>query len=244
MGKGKDPAFLWYPGDYLAGTAEYSFEEKGAYVELLMKQFEHGGALSEDRIKRILREKYSLIWSVICEKFKQDENGNWFNERLEKERVKRKNFTSSRRKNLEGKKEDHMEPHMDTHIEEHTESRMENENRIEDKDFKYHLKSVEKNLDDLDDRLDSALNEIYLDQQRIKWQHVNFDFEVNAFREKVRGSPDHYARHDSGGIRLALQSQLRNAKHKGNGISKTGREQAVNSRREGFAKRHSSDAGN
>lgn len=74
---------------------------------------------------------------------------------------------------------------------------------------------VESKIDyDINNKLNSALDEIYLEGQKIKWQHIEFDFEVNSFKEKVRGSPDHYQNHDSGGIRLAFQSQLRNAKKK------------------------------
>jgi len=35
----KDPAFLFYPNDYIGGTMGMTFEEKGAYIELLMLQF-------------------------------------------------------------------------------------------------------------------------------------------------------------------------------------------------------------
>jgi uncharacterized protein YdaU (DUF1376 family) len=99
----KDPAFLWYPGDYLAGTTELNFEEKGAYVELLNKQFEHGGPMSIDKIKRILRDSFDRVWPALVDKFRTDEAGNFFNQRLEDERLKRKNFTESRRNNRKPK---------------------------------------------------------------------------------------------------------------------------------------------
>jgi hypothetical protein len=38
----KDPAFLFYPNDYIGGTMGMTFEEKGAYMELLMLQFNRG----------------------------------------------------------------------------------------------------------------------------------------------------------------------------------------------------------
>lgn len=38
----KDPAFLFYPNDWLGGTMGMTFEEKGAYLELLMLQFNRG----------------------------------------------------------------------------------------------------------------------------------------------------------------------------------------------------------
>jgi hypothetical protein len=40
--KGKDPAFLFYPNDWIGGTMGMTFEEKGAYMELLMMQFNRG----------------------------------------------------------------------------------------------------------------------------------------------------------------------------------------------------------
>lgn len=35
----KDPAFLFYPGDWLGGTMGMSLTQKGAYFHLLMVQF-------------------------------------------------------------------------------------------------------------------------------------------------------------------------------------------------------------
>lgn len=260
MGKSKDPALLWYPGDYIAGTMEYSFEEKGAYMEILMMQFKNGGPLSEDKIKRILREKYGSIWSVICEKFRMDDKGQWFNERLEVERNKRQNFTESRRNNL---KKPHKESHMVTHMQPHTEPRMENGNAIENENEKKVIKEVPENSDvttaadiltpetfkafsvpreTIDERLQSALDELYIDSEKTKWSHVDFSFELETFRNKVRGSPDHYRNHDTSGIRLAFQSQLRNAKHKKNGSSKTRKQQNTSDLVAGFAARHGSDA--
>jgi hypothetical protein len=69
-------------------------------------------------------------------------------------------------------------------------------------------------------KLKESLNEIYIDQQRPKWSHIDFDFELNSFLEKVRGSPDDYLTRDNSGIKLAFQYQLRNAKKKINGSGK------------------------
>jgi uncharacterized protein YdaU (DUF1376 family) len=35
----KDPAFLFYPTDWLGGTMGMTFEQKGAYMNFLMLQF-------------------------------------------------------------------------------------------------------------------------------------------------------------------------------------------------------------
>jgi hypothetical protein len=73
---------------------------------------------------------------------------------------------------------------------------------------------------DLEKKLTVALDELYIDQEKLKWKEIDFDFELTAFQNKVRGSPDHYRNHDTGGIRLALQSQLRNAKPKKHAANK------------------------
>lgn len=58
------------------------------------------------------------------------------------------------------------------------------------------------------------LDEIYLDQQKHKWPHLDFAYQLETFIEKVRGSPEFYYKHSDGGIRLAFQKQLREAKAK------------------------------
>ena len=97
----KDPAFLFYPNDYLGGTLGLTFEEKGAYIEILMMQFNRGH-MTKDMICHMLGQRMDMIWSKIAEKFKIDENGCYYNERLEYEQNKRKTFTESRRNNVKG----------------------------------------------------------------------------------------------------------------------------------------------
>lgn len=100
----KDPAFLWYPGDWLGGTMTFSRSHKGAYMDLLMAQFNNGHMGLQD-IKTILGESdFNEMWeSKLKKKFKIDENGLFYNEKLENEIVRRKRFTDSRHENLKGK---------------------------------------------------------------------------------------------------------------------------------------------
>ena len=119
----KDPAFLFYPNDYLGGTMGMTFEEKGAYIELLMVQFNRGHMTSH-----MIGQTVGHVWDNIKDKFQQDENGLWYNERLDVEKFKRKKYTESRRNNLSGnnqytKKGDDINGHMTSH--------MDNENRNE-----------------------------------------------------------------------------------------------------------------
>jgi uncharacterized protein YdaU (DUF1376 family) len=122
----KDPAFLFYPNDYLGGTMGMTFEEKGAYIELLMLQFNRGHMTSH-----MIGQTVGQIWDKIQDKFIKDENGKYYNVRLEEEQNKRKTFTESRRNNILGsnqytKKTGHKIGHMTSH--------MENENVIENID--------------------------------------------------------------------------------------------------------------
>jgi hypothetical protein len=88
-------------------------------------------------------------------------------------------------------------------------------------------------------KLKESLNEIYIDQQRPKWAHIDFDFELNSFLEKVRGSPDDYLTRDNSGIKLAFQYQLRNAKPKGkNGKPANKATEHANSLLEGYKRRN------
>ena len=118
-----DPAFLFYPSDFLVGVMFMSDEQVGKYIRLLCTQHQKGH-LTEEQIRRVIGE----VDEEIMSKFKVDERGLYYNARMEKEVDKRVKYTESRRRNLEGGKshkgadmvshmEDHMDPHMLSHIE-------------------------------------------------------------------------------------------------------------------------------
>ena len=117
----KDPAFLFYPNDYIGGTLGMTFEQKGAYIELLMTQFNRGHMTSH-MIGQVLGQSYGQVWETIKDKFQVDDNGSYYNERLEIEQNKRKAYTQSRRNNRDGvnqhtNKEDIKVGHMTSHME-------------------------------------------------------------------------------------------------------------------------------
>jgi uncharacterized protein YdaU (DUF1376 family) len=126
----KDPAFLFYPNDYLGGTLGMTFEEKGAYMELLMLQFNRGHMTFH-----MIGQTVGQLWDNIKDKFTQDENGLYYNIRLEEEKNKRKRFTESRRNNLEGKNQYSKKKRA------HMTSRMENENEDEN------INSIDNGID-------------------------------------------------------------------------------------------------
>lgn len=113
----KDPAFLFYPNDWIGGTMGMTFEEKGAYVELLMLQFNRG-----HMTEHMIAQTVGQIWVKIQVKFRMDSQGLWYNPRLDEEKEKRQEFTKSRRNNVLGtnqytKKNGHIKGHMTSHME-------------------------------------------------------------------------------------------------------------------------------
>jgi len=90
----KDPAFLFYPGDFIVGTMAMPFEDKGKYITILSMMHQQG-RMKEETIRFIVGN----VSDNLKNKFSIDNDGLWFNERLEKEIEKRSKFTESRRIN-------------------------------------------------------------------------------------------------------------------------------------------------
>jgi hypothetical protein len=96
----------------------------------------------------------------------------------------------------------------------------------------------------VDEKIKQAFDEIYIDEQAVKWSHLDFNFELESFKNKVRGSPEDYNSHDRNGIRKAFQYQLRNSKgKKNNGKSTDKGTEHANSLLEGYKRRHGSPTG-
>jgi len=121
----KDPAFLFYPGDWLCDTMTMTFEEKGAYLELFILQF-NTGKFTEADAKHMLSTCNDDVWDKLKVKFKNVDD-YYYSERLKEEIEKRKNYTLSRRNNALAKKK--TKAHA-----EHMENEDENENKDINKD--------------------------------------------------------------------------------------------------------------
>ena len=105
----KDPAVLFYTSDFLTGCALMSMAQRGKYITLLCLQHQQGH-LSEEDMLVICGEHDKKIFS----KFEQDENGLYYNERMDEEAEKRRNFiekqTENGRKGGRPKKESQTKP--------------------------------------------------------------------------------------------------------------------------------------
>jgi hypothetical protein len=121
----KDPAFLFYSSDFLTGTLLMSMEQKGKFITLLCIQHQKGH-LSEKDMLHICGSYDEDVFT----KFQKDEQGKFYNIRLEEEVDKRKAYSESRRNNRK-KKEDINNTSL-SYVE-HMENENENEDLIEKK---------------------------------------------------------------------------------------------------------------
>lgn len=90
----KDPAFLFYSNDFLTGTLIMSWEDRGKYITILC-YMQQKGRLTGESIRLLV----GSVSDDLKSKFEVDENGLFYNIRLEEEIEKRRKFIDSRRSN-------------------------------------------------------------------------------------------------------------------------------------------------
>lgn len=88
----KDPAFLFYSSDFLTGVSDLTFEERGQYITLLCLQHQKGHLSG----KAVAIAVPNAAADVLA-KFTIDEDGNYFNPRLELEAKKRADHSEKQR---------------------------------------------------------------------------------------------------------------------------------------------------
>lgn len=92
----KNPAVLFYTSDFLTGTTFMSNEEVGAYIRLLCYQHQKGHIKKKDmnNICNTLDKD-----SEVYDKFLIDNNGCYYNQRMDEEIAKRSKYSQSRSNN-------------------------------------------------------------------------------------------------------------------------------------------------
>ncbi|MBO5313498.1 MAG: hypothetical protein J6B29_05980 [Clostridia bacterium] len=96
----KDPAVLLYTSDFLAEVCLMSDQEVGMYIKLLCLQHQRG------HLKRSTMETACGGYNeTVFDMFITDEDGLYYNERLQEESDKRQAFSESRRRNCTSKRQ-------------------------------------------------------------------------------------------------------------------------------------------
>jgi len=162
----KDPAFLFYPNDFTVGTQFFSNEQVGIYVRILCAQHQHGH-LSKSQIQRLCNGiSNSDDLEEVLNKFKQDSEGKYYNERLDDEILKRRKHSDKQRENAK------MRWHKNGNanampLENENEIEIEIENKNDKKIYRKfdHLKITQAefnllNKDYSKDKIDSVLDSI------------------------------------------------------------------------------------
>jgi uncharacterized protein YdaU (DUF1376 family) len=83
MKMAKDPAFLFYPSDFLTGTMFMSHEQIGIYIRLLCSQHQHGGVIDKISFNSLVGNN-----EIVRAKFIEIDLG-FYNQRLADEMEKR-----------------------------------------------------------------------------------------------------------------------------------------------------------
>ena len=127
----KDPAFLFYSSDFLTGTYFLNDTQVGKFIRLLCFHHQKGRLTKEHMLKICLTYDKDIF-----DLFIKDENGLYFNERLESEVDRRKKYSESRRSNRKKKTKNEVpvlnisktyDQHMETETENETITKNENE---------------------------------------------------------------------------------------------------------------------
>ena len=95
MANNKDPAVLFYTSDFLSGCALMDMRERGQYITLLCLQRERGHMTMQE-ITRAVKKPSDEVMS----KFRQDEEGKYYNHRMEQEIEKRDAHCQRQRENI------------------------------------------------------------------------------------------------------------------------------------------------
>lgn len=84
MSRQKDN-FMFWPSNWLGGTAAMTTAERGVYIDLLCCQWSEG-PLTEAQALAAGRAETEIVRQVLAKKFHQNPDGTWQNNRLEQER--------------------------------------------------------------------------------------------------------------------------------------------------------------
>lgn len=207
----EDFCFTYYDGDAARDTTHMNRLERGAYHDIIISQRKFGH-LTLDQLRKILGRDFNECWPAVELIMKVDAEGKCFIEWLEISLRKMRAHSQKQSVNRKGKTKINQTATKPEPTINQTQPLGNGDGDGDESKKEKEPKIVSR--ESIDERITDALDEIYIEQQRMKWPLIDFNLELFGFIEKVRGSPDKYANHDTSGLRLAFQAQLRNAKKK------------------------------
>lgn len=165
----KDPAFLFYSSDFLTGVSDLTMEERGQYITLLCLQHQKGHLT-----QKMITIATANATADVMAKFKKDEDGLFYNERLEVEAEKRAAHSrkqSERATKGWEKRRSHDKATADaTALPLEDENENEDINRIKDENGNEKKKSAPKKEKTIFKILQDDWSKRYLDETELKYQ--------------------------------------------------------------------------
>lgn len=98
------PSFPFYPADWLLGTLTFSLAEDGAYLRLVMHQWNAGSVPGDDlravaSILRVSERDARAVWATVSAKFERGDDGLWRNARVERQRAEKVRYHAAQSAN-------------------------------------------------------------------------------------------------------------------------------------------------
>lgn len=231
----KDPVLPLYYNDLTASTLDWTDEEFGAYVRLLIHQWRQGGIPKD--YQRLTRIATSLDknWSMLQTKF-EEVDGILKNKVMEDIRTKRTKHKQKQKENI-SKRYQNSTKQSTKHIP------LEDEYEKEKEEL--NNKEAEEFFEPLSDQwFDNAFDSIHLEKLHSVYRVIDVPDQLEKFKLKVRGAPEEYQHRSTGSIRLAFDYQLRNCKpEKLNGTPKDKSTEHLGGLVEGFKLRNAKPVG-
>lgn len=208
----KDPRFNFYPDNWSGGTKRMTFEQKGAYMELILLNFycfsDGLPGFTEDEALKTLASAaaYAELWNFLKPKFKTDGAFFW-SERMSKEFFKAKKNSLEQAKRAQKRWDDNSAsiPAYDSA----SPTAMPVNGYGNGNGTVTEEKGVQGEKERVEEFLSEAFDDIMLGSIKSTFPKHNVDNELKIFQLKVRGSPAEYSNHKVGGIRKAFIHQLK-----------------------------------
>lgn len=213
----KDPRFNFYPDNWDGGTEDFSLEQEGAYLRLIIMQSRKGRFTPQQALDCLMRKTMgdaaacTKLWIFLMPKFETDGKVYWSG-RLEKEVAKSRHHSEKQKERAEErwKKEKGKNGTATAYAKGNAtpQALPDNGSGIaigSEREIKKESPSK------IEDDLKTAFDEITVENLVMSKAYPGVDIhaQLKQFHLKVRLSPRVYADHGTEGLRLAFNTQLR-----------------------------------
>ena len=212
-----DPAFLFYPGDYLRDTQCLSESVQVAYDRIICEHMRNI-CISQQQLnfftKRLTLDEKSELMQVLLKV-----NGGFQIKWVADSILKRREYSESRRKNRKGKGENNTP--KANNISKSYVPHMENANEIENESV------IGSGVENFDERFKNAFDENTMDAYKLPYRNIDLTTELKKFRVKCDNDKGKYYQRGTGGLRAGFQYHLDKIRDKSNGKSDQRKADAV-----------------